>query len=184
MNTRNWIMLAVLGISALSLAVAAWLSKHVISQDAGTPQMQKISNAIKQGAEAFLRRQNKTIGLLALILAVIIYVAYAAGKGDSQLAIRMTVAFVAGSMAAVLFQFRPDYVRPAAIRDVRIRRALAHGLDRATPTAEVILILKHFQPFRKSKSSIFSRYCVRTVPTPCCRPDSGTACLSFRWPGD
>jgi peptide/nickel transport system substrate-binding protein len=43
-----------------------------------------------------------------------------------------TVAFVAGSMAAVLFQFRPDYARPAAIRDVRIRRALAHGIDRAT----------------------------------------------------
>ena len=54
-------LLAVLGISILSLVVAAGLAKYIISQDTGTPQMQKISNAIKQGAEAFLRRQNKTI---------------------------------------------------------------------------------------------------------------------------
>src|SRR5438132_461182 len=46
-------LVAVLGISILSLLVAAGLSKYVISQDTGTPQMQKISNAIKQGAEAY-----------------------------------------------------------------------------------------------------------------------------------
>jgi K(+)-stimulated pyrophosphate-energized sodium pump len=35
--------------------------------------MQEISNAIKEGAEAFLRRQNRTIGLLAILLAVVIF---------------------------------------------------------------------------------------------------------------
>src|SRR6266498_1984508 len=91
-------LLAVLGISILSLAIAAALAKHVISQDNGTPQMQKISNAIKQGAEAFLRRQNKTILSLALVLAIIIFLGYNfAGTGGSTLAVRMTVSFVAGA---------------------------------------------------------------------------------------
>src|SRR5205814_620806 len=38
--------------------------------------MQKISDAIKEGAEAFLRRQNRTIGLLAVLLAALIFVLY------------------------------------------------------------------------------------------------------------
>ena len=71
-NGQSYLSL-VLAISILSLIVAAALSKFVISQDTGTPQMQRISNAIKQGAEAFLRRQNKTILSLSLVLAIIIF---------------------------------------------------------------------------------------------------------------
>ena len=56
---------SVLGISVLSLIVAFLLARWVISQDTGTPEMQKISNAIKLGAEAFLRRQYRTILCLA-----------------------------------------------------------------------------------------------------------------------
>ena len=48
----------IFGISVLALVVAVYLSGYVMRQDAGTPQMQKISDAIKEGAEAFLRRQN------------------------------------------------------------------------------------------------------------------------------
>src|SRR6266542_1326565 len=74
-------LFAVLGISILSLIVAALLAKHVVGKDTGTPQMRKISDAIKQGAEAFLRRQNRTILLLALCLAIIIFLGYMFGKG-------------------------------------------------------------------------------------------------------
>src|SRR5262245_10045192 len=84
----------VLSISVLSLLVAVLFSRYVLKQDTGTAQMQTISNAIKEGAEAFLRRQNKTIIILALALAVIIYLGYAFGKGDSALAMRMTISFV------------------------------------------------------------------------------------------
>src|SRR5947208_15953489 len=52
----------ILGISVLALLFAAfYLIPNVLKRDTGTPAMQEISNAIKQGAEAFLRRQNKTI---------------------------------------------------------------------------------------------------------------------------
>jgi K(+)-stimulated pyrophosphate-energized sodium pump len=122
-------LLAVVGISIISLAVAAALSKYVISQDSGTPQMQKISNAIKQGAEAFLRRQNKTILSLALVLAIIIYAGYALGKGDSRLAVRMTISFVAGALCSTLAGFSGMWV---SIRsNIRTASAARTSLNRA-----------------------------------------------------
>src|SRR5260370_42095367 len=90
-------LVAVLGISILSLLVAAGLSRYVIGQDSGTPQMQKISNAIKQGAEAFLKRQKQTILGLALVLGAIIYLGYWLGKGDSTLATRLPICFEASA---------------------------------------------------------------------------------------
>jgi K(+)-stimulated pyrophosphate-energized sodium pump len=59
-----------------SLAVAWLLARWVLRRDTGTSAMQEISNAIKEGAEAFLRRQNRTIIMLAVVLAAVIFVLY------------------------------------------------------------------------------------------------------------
>src|SRR5207247_11028116 len=67
----------VLGLSILALAVAWGLRGYVLRQDNGTPDMRKISDAIQEGAEACLRRQYRTIGLLSIALAVLIYLLYA-----------------------------------------------------------------------------------------------------------
>src|SRR5947199_10335181 len=67
----------VLGLSILALAVAWGLRGYVLRQDNGTPEMRKISDAIQEGAQAFLRRQYRTIGLLSIALGVLIYVLYA-----------------------------------------------------------------------------------------------------------
>ena len=56
----------ILVFSVGSLFVAGFLASWVLKKDTGTSAMQAISNAIKEGAEAFLRRQNRTIGLLAV----------------------------------------------------------------------------------------------------------------------
>ena len=66
----------ILTFSIGSLFVAWWLARWVLKKETGTAAMQQISNAIKEGAEAFLRRQNGTIALLALLLAVLIFVLY------------------------------------------------------------------------------------------------------------
>ena len=51
----------VIAISCLSLAFAVYLARWVLQRDMGTQKMQEISNAIKEGAEAFMSRQNRTI---------------------------------------------------------------------------------------------------------------------------
>src|SRR5215467_9649161 len=66
----------ILATSLGSLGVAWLLARWVLARDTGTSAMQEISNAIKEGAEAFLRRQNRTIIMLALVLAAIIFMLY------------------------------------------------------------------------------------------------------------
>ena len=51
----------VLAISVLSLGVAWLLARQVLAADTGKPEMQEISDAIREGAEAFLSRQYRTI---------------------------------------------------------------------------------------------------------------------------
>ena len=55
------VLTVVLGISVLSLAVAFVLARHVLAADTGKPEMRAISDAIREGAEAFLSRQYRTI---------------------------------------------------------------------------------------------------------------------------
>src|SRR2546428_14012386 len=68
----------VMTISVFSLAFAVYLARQVLAADEGTAQMQSIASAIKEGAEAFLRRQNRTIFLIGLGVAALIFILYAA----------------------------------------------------------------------------------------------------------
>lgn len=96
------IFVIVMLISIGSLVVAYMLAQWVLAKDTGTPEMQRISNAIKSGAEAFLRRQNGTIAAFAIGLAVIIYLGYAVLGKDPQLAMRMTISYLAGALCSGL----------------------------------------------------------------------------------
>ena len=49
------------------------LAKNVMAHDEGTPKMQEIAKAIQEGAAAYLRRQFKTIGIILVPLAVIVF---------------------------------------------------------------------------------------------------------------
>src|SRR4051794_29699799 len=100
----------VFGISLLALGMAFWLIQWVMAKDTGTPEMRKISDAIKSGAEAFLRRQNNTIIALAAVLAAVIFVLYAFVRGHNEhdpaspmtLALVTTVSFVIGAACSVV----------------------------------------------------------------------------------
>ena len=67
----------IFGASVIGLLFALYLMRNVMKRDTGTAKMREISDAIKAGAEAFLRRQNRTIIYLAITLACIIYILYA-----------------------------------------------------------------------------------------------------------
>jgi K(+)-stimulated pyrophosphate-energized sodium pump len=96
--------------SAFSLAFAGYLAWYVCSRDAGPEKMREISNAIKEGAEAFLARQNKTIILMAGVLALLIFLLYAYARQPSPadplsplaLAGWTTFSFVLGALCSVV----------------------------------------------------------------------------------
>jgi K(+)-stimulated pyrophosphate-energized sodium pump len=123
----------VIAVSLVSLGVAFLFARSVMGKDAGTAEMQKISNAIRKGAEAFLRRQYSTIISLAVALAVIIFLGYAFGKGDSKLAVRMTISFVVGAACSLAAGFCGMWV---SIRsNIRVASAARKDLNEALKIA-------------------------------------------------
>jgi len=63
----------VLGIAILGLLYAALLRYQVLKEDKGTEEMQRVWNAIRSGANAYLRRQLVTILPLILILTIALF---------------------------------------------------------------------------------------------------------------
>src|SRR5882757_11462210 len=72
---RVWLWIA-LAVGVLALVAALMLARKVIAADTGTADMRVISDAIREGAEAFLRRQYRTIGILTVVLAVVVFFGY------------------------------------------------------------------------------------------------------------
>ena len=97
----------VLGISVVALGVAVGLARWVLAQDKGTAEMRVISDAIQEGAAAFLRRQYQTIGWLSVVLGVLIYVLYAFAREPhadepraAVLALTTTLSFLFGALCS------------------------------------------------------------------------------------
>ena len=78
---ESQLLALILGISVLGLIAAWMLARWVLSRGTGTPAMQEISNAIKEGAESFMRRQNRTIIMLASLVAVGLFIGYGVLRG-------------------------------------------------------------------------------------------------------
>jgi K(+)-stimulated pyrophosphate-energized sodium pump len=129
----------VIVISCLSLAFAVYLARQVLSKDTGTQKMQEISDAIKEGAEAFMSRQNRTIISLSAVLAALIFVLYAFVRAPSkadpvpplELAFWTTLAFVLGAACSVIAGYVGMWVSIRAnIRTAAaVRSSLNEGLQ-------------------------------------------------------
>jgi len=132
----------ILVFSVGSLFVAGYLMKWVLKRDTGTSAMQAISNAIKEGAEAFLRRQNTTITLLALVLAAVIFILYAFVRDHHDfdpvptalgLAFWTTLSFVLGAACSVVAGYVGMWISIRA--NIRTASAARTSLNDALRTA-------------------------------------------------
>jgi K(+)-stimulated pyrophosphate-energized sodium pump len=128
----------VIAVSFLSLVFAIYLARWVLARDTGTPKMREISDAIKEGAEAFLSRQNRTIILMSAVLAAVIFFLYAYVRAPSpadpvapvQMAFWTTFSFVLGALCSVIAGYIGMWVSIRAnIRTASaVRTSLNEGL--------------------------------------------------------
>ncbi len=130
----------VLGLSVVALAVALGLARWVLKQDNGTPEMRKISDAIQEGAGAFLRRQYRTIFTLSVFLAVLIFVLYAFFRSPhpgeppaTTMAFWTTLSFVFGAVCSGIAGLIGMFVAVRA--NIRTASAARSSLNRALQIA-------------------------------------------------
>jgi K(+)-stimulated pyrophosphate-energized sodium pump len=134
-------ILLVIAISFFSLLFAVYLARYVLRHDMGTGKMQEISNAIKEGAEAFLSRQNRTIILFSSVLAVLIFLLYAFVRTPSpadpvppvQMAFWTTLSFVLGALCSVIAGYVGMWVSIRA--NIRTAAAVRSSLNEALKIA-------------------------------------------------
>ncbi|MEY4225047.1 MAG: hypothetical protein RIS33_1981, partial [Actinomycetota bacterium] len=67
------VLLLSVAAALLALGVGFFLVKKVMSEDEGSPKMREIAAAIQEGALAYLKRQFKTIGIILIPLAAIVF---------------------------------------------------------------------------------------------------------------
>ncbi len=72
--TENSYLLIVLAASALALLYGAFLIYKILRKPSGDGKMLEIAAAIQTGAKAYLNRQYKTVGLVALVIAILMYI--------------------------------------------------------------------------------------------------------------
>ncbi|MCS6805768.1 MAG: sodium-translocating pyrophosphatase [Acidobacteriota bacterium] len=132
----------VLGISVLALLFAGYLTSYVIKQDTGTDAMRVISEAIREGAEAFLHRQYKTIAQLSIVVAVLIFLLYGFVRSLNpndpvsspvELAVYVTVSFMLGALCSGIAGYIGMYVSIRA--NIRTASAARTSLNSALQIA-------------------------------------------------
>jgi K(+)-stimulated pyrophosphate-energized sodium pump len=57
---------------ALAIVYAIWAIRSVLAADPGNPRMQEIAAAVREGAQAYLKRQYTTIGIVGVVIFFIL----------------------------------------------------------------------------------------------------------------
>ncbi|MEZ4481774.1 MAG: V-type H(+)-translocating pyrophosphatase [Dehalococcoidia bacterium] len=86
--------------SAAAVLFAIWLAYDVLKRDKGTAAMQEVAGTILEGANAFLSRQYRTIGLFALVTAIVVAFVVGIFKDSAEVGILTGVAFIVGALAS------------------------------------------------------------------------------------
>lgn len=131
----------------LGLVFALFLARSVLAYDTGTPEMRLISNAIREGAEAFMSRQYTTIGALAVVLAVALFVGYKFSDFTAPLAGKVVISFLIGAICSGFAGFTGMFVsirtniRAASAARSSMGQALKIALHGGAVTGMVVISL-------------------------------------------
>ena len=120
----DWLIIAPIA-SLASIAFAFYLYHYVSRRDAGSPKMQEIADAIRIGANAYLKRQNIALALFVVVMAIILGVAFAN--------YHLAIAYILGSLCTTAAAY---FGMNAAVRaNARTANSARKGLDKALPVA-------------------------------------------------
>ncbi len=118
-------------VAFAGLAYAAMLMKQVNAADKGTAKMQEIAAAVREGADAYLKRQLTTVAILIGVLVIVLYVTKAMAVNDfgDHFAIGRAAAFLMGATFSALVGFVG--MRLATTGNLRVAAAAPVGFGKA-----------------------------------------------------
>lgn len=82
-----------------ALIFAGYLAWYIIRQPLGTPKMIEIYQAIRQGSKTYLKRQYKTIAIICMILAFILFLFFDFNKFTLPLT---AISFLLGATCSII----------------------------------------------------------------------------------
>ncbi len=94
MENLNLFLGAIMGISIVGISFGLYLAKYVLSQKLPKGEAEEVSRAIQSGANAYLKRQFKTIAPLVLIITTVLYIT----APIKELALARSLAFIMGAL--------------------------------------------------------------------------------------
>src|ERR1700693_2713745 len=62
----------IVGCGVLAILYGIWATGSVLRADAGSAKMQEISAAVREGAQAYLKRQYSTIAVVGVVIFLIV----------------------------------------------------------------------------------------------------------------
>jgi K(+)-stimulated pyrophosphate-energized sodium pump len=110
----------------ISLLFAGIFARSVLKEEPGSEKMQEIASAIQEGAGAYLNRQYKTIAVVAVILAALIFVLLPDGT-------KVAFGFLVGAISSAVAGYIGMNVSVRA--NVRTAHAASKGLQKAMSVA-------------------------------------------------
>ena len=114
----------------LAVAYGAYLTRWVLQQSPGNERMREIQAAIQEGASAYLNRQYRTVGVVAVVVAALLLIA---GIWSDDLGWKVALGFIIGAVLSAL----AGYVgmNTAVRANARVAEAGRTGLSEAFDVA-------------------------------------------------
>ena len=122
----------IITVSLASLLVAGLLVRWIMQRDPGNPKMREIADAIRQGAEAYLGRQYRTISIIVIIFAIVFAIVIR-DPGNAWLGPQTAFGFIVGALCSNLAGYVAMYISVRS--NVRTANASISGLDPALKVA-------------------------------------------------
>jgi K(+)-stimulated pyrophosphate-energized sodium pump len=120
-STEKILLLANVGVALAGLCYAFLLVGQVKNADQGTPRMQEIAQAVREGADAYLFRQFRVVGVLIVVITVALYFAAQSSGSQPQISWGRAIAFLVGSTFSATVGFVG--MRLATVGNLRVAAA-------------------------------------------------------------
>jgi len=120
--------------AAISVLVGLYFYNYVNKQDSGTDKMKEISDAIKLGAAAFIRREYTTLAIFASVVAVLMGIFLPQPIWNSSnlwLNLQIPLAYLFGSFCSALAGYLGLNIATKA--NAKVANAAQGGLNKAFP---------------------------------------------------